>query len=130
MAVAEEMALAEEGTGTAVEAAETVEAEAGGLPTLNNLNNQLPAEEAAGAFTESGELSQEAIDNSQQIIDPADIGNPDVPDRFRKYTTQSYQSPAGPFQVHLYMDPATGEVFYGLDFKAIFNAGVAILQFP
>jgi hypothetical protein len=33
----------------------------------------------------------------------------------------TFQSPSGPFQVHFYMNPSTGETFYGLDHKAIFN---------
>jgi RHS repeat-associated protein len=123
-AVAGEIAAAEEAAGAA-EAADV------GLPTLSNLNSQLAAEEAEGAFTESGELSQEAIDNSQQIIDPADIGNPNVPNGFGKYTTDTYQSPSGPFQVHYYMNPSTGEIFYDLDYKLSFNSPLGpVLQYP
>ncbi len=49
------------------------------------------------------------------------MGNPAIPEGFGKYTTSTYQSPAGNFQVHFYMNPTTGQVYYGLDYKAIFN---------
>jgi uncharacterized protein RhaS with RHS repeats len=40
------------------------------------------------------------------------------------FTTRSFQSPSGPFQVHFYQNPTTGEIFYGLDYKAVFKAGI------
>ena len=98
--------------------------EAGGAPTLNNLGRQLPAEEAAGAFTASGALSPTALRSAEQIFAPGTLGNPAIPQGFGKYTTQTFRSPAGPFQVHFYMNPTTGEVFYGLDYKAVFNNGI------
>ncbi len=49
------------------------------------------------------------------------MGNPAIPEGFGKYMTSTYQSPAGNFQVHFYMNPTTGQVYYGLDYKAIFN---------
>lgn len=57
------------------------------------------------------------------IIDPAELTNPDIPSGFGKFTTLTYQSPSGNFQVHFYMDPVTGEPYYGLDYKVKFNSG-------
>ena len=47
--------------------------------------------------------------------------SPAIPAGFGKYSTQTFQSPAGDFQVHFYKHPVTGEVFYGADYKAKFN---------
>jgi hypothetical protein len=68
-------------------------------------------------------LSEEALTGSREIIPSFQIGKPEVPSGFSKFTTQTYQSPSGDFQVHFYMNPATSEPFYGLDYKAIFNSG-------
>jgi hypothetical protein len=68
-------------------------------------------------------LTQEALANSTEIIPSSQLGNPNIPAGFSKFTTQTFQSPAGNFQAHFYMNPATGEAFYGLDYKAIFNSG-------
>lgn len=38
-----------------------------------------------------------------------------------KYTTRTYQSPSGDFQVHYYMNRTNGAVNYGSDFKVVFN---------
>jgi hypothetical protein len=81
----------------------------------------LARQEAESAFTATGELSQEAIQGARQIIPPGQLGNPAIPQGFGKYATGTFNSPSGPFQMHFYMNPSTGETFYGLDFKAIFN---------
>jgi hypothetical protein len=82
---------------------------------------QLAQQEAESAFTAAGELSQEAIQGARQIIPPGQLGNPAIPQGFGKFSTQTFQSPSGPFQAHFYMNPSTGHTFYGLDFKVIFN---------
>jgi hypothetical protein len=82
---------------------------------------QLAQQEAESAFTASGELSQGAIQGAKQIIPPGQLGNPAIPQDFGKFSTQTFQSPSGPFQVHFYMNPSTNETFLGLDYKAIFN---------
>lgn len=87
------------------------------------LADQLVLEEAASAFTSEGALSDEALAGSREIIAEADIGNPNVPEGFSKYSTDTFQSPSGDFQVHFYMNEA-GETYYGLDYKAIFNNGI------
>jgi len=95
-------------------------------PTLRNLGRQLAAEEAAGAFKPNGELSDEALKGAQQIFEPGELGNPAIPKGFGKYTTRFFRSPSGWFQVHFYMNPATGEVFYGLDYKVVLKNGVKV----
>jgi hypothetical protein len=105
---------------TGVNAAETtIEA----APSLINLNRQLAAQKAGSAFTETGELSPGAIRGADEIISADRLGNPAIRDGFAKFTTRTFQSPSGPFQVHFYQNPTTGEIFYGLDYKAVFNAG-------
>jgi hypothetical protein len=81
----------------------------------------LARQEAESAFTATGELSQEAVQGARQIMPPGRLGNPAIPQGFGKFSTQTFQSPSGPFQVHFYMNPSTGKTFYGLDFKAIVN---------
>ena len=41
-----------------------------------------------------------------------------------KYTTQTFKSPSGSFQVHFYVNSKTGALNYTIDYKAVFNAGV------
>jgi RHS repeat-associated protein len=77
--------------------------------------------ELSEPFTRSGELTSEAIANSKQIMDPSKLGNPSIPGGFAKYSTRTFTSPSGPFQVHFYKDPTSLEVFYGLDYKVVFN---------
>jgi hypothetical protein len=38
-----------------------------------------------------------------------------------KYTSETFQSPAGSFQVHFYMNQVTGAVNYNIDYKIVFN---------
>ena len=76
---------------------------------------------AQEAFTTEGALSQSAINGSREIIEYARLGNPDIPSGFSKFSTDTFQSPSGPFQVHYYANPATGEIYYELDYKAVFN---------
>ena len=69
-------------------------------------------------------MTDEALAGSREIIPSSEIGNPNVPSGFSKFSTQTFQSPAGDFQTHFYMNPQTGEPFYGLDYKSIFNSGI------
>ncbi len=82
------------------------------------LNQQLSAQ---SAFNASGGLSQEAIAGADEIIPASSLGNPAIPSGFSKFTTQSFDSPSGPFQVHFYQNPTTGEIWTGLDYKTVFN---------
>jgi uncharacterized protein RhaS with RHS repeats len=97
---------------------------AGGAANIANgtrLADQLTLESANSPFAAEGGLTQDAIKNSNMIFKPGELGNPNIPYGFGKYTTETFQSPAGNFQVHFYKNPNTGEVFYGSDYKAIFN---------
>jgi RHS repeat-associated protein len=85
------------------------------------LAEQLAAESAASPFTAGGTLTDEAIAASREIIPANEIGNPGVPQGFAKYSTSSYQSPSGDFQVHFYYNVSTSKAFYDLDYKVKFN---------
>jgi RHS repeat-associated protein len=91
------------------------------LPTLRNLGVQLAEREAGSAFTATGQLSPGAISSSRLIVPAAKLINPQVPAGLAKYSTRTFASPSGPFQVHFYMDPLTMEIFYGLDYKVVFG---------
>ncbi len=87
---------------------------------------------AKSPFTAAGTLTQDAI-NSADIIRGLGVGrlnNPAIPEGFGKYTTDIFRSPAGDFQMHFYKNSATGEVFYGLDYKAIFNSMSGVPKKP
>jgi hypothetical protein len=85
------------------------------------LSQQLTLESAGSSFNADGTLTQDAINNSQLIYGPEDLSNPAIPDGYGKYTTQTFQSPYGNFQTHFYMNAETGDVYYGLDYKSVFN---------
>jgi RHS repeat-associated protein len=82
------------------------------------LNQQLSAQ---SAFNAAGGLSQEAIAGATLIIPSAKLINPAIPKEFAKFSTGTFNSPSGPFQVHFYMNPTTGEIWTGLDYKSVFN---------
>ena len=83
------------------------------------LKQDLLSREASSVFTDSGSLSQEAIAGSREIIPASKIGNPEIPADFSKFSTGTYNSPSGPFQVHFYQNPTTGEIWTGLDYKTV-----------
>ena len=85
------------------------------------LNEQLRLQSAASPFAADGTLTESTITNSREIIPAADIENKYVPSGMSKYSTPTYQSPSGDFQVHFYKNPTTGEVYFGLDYKVIFK---------
>lgn len=93
----------------------------GQATTSGKLAAQLSLGSARSVFTSSGRLTQEVIENSRKIIDSSKIGNKAIPDGFSKYTTQSFQSPQGNFQAHFYKNDTTGEIFYGADYKIIYD---------
>jgi RHS repeat-associated protein len=94
--------------------------ESGAANAINGirLNQQLSAQLA---FNAAGGLSQEAITGANLIIPAAKLGNPAIPTGFAKFSTGTFNSPSGPFQVHFYMKPTTGEIWTGLDYKSVFN---------
>jgi len=89
------------------------------------VGQQLALDEATSIFTASGELIPEVVAQSRMIIPSAELNNPAIPAGFAKYTTPTFRSPSGPFQMHFYLNPSTGEPFFLLDFKAVFNNGIS-----
>lgn len=85
------------------------------------LADTLRQQSAASPFTPDGYLTDEAIAASREIIPAGQVANPNVPSGFSKYATPTFQSPSGDFQVHFYYNGATGQPFYGLDYKVKFN---------
>lgn len=58
------------------------------------------------------------LGNSQLIEELASKGN--IND-WAKYSTESIPSPSGNFQMHFYQNRITGDVYYGMDYKAVFD---------
>lgn len=99
----------------------------------SNLPVKLASEEASSVFTPSGELQPEIVARSTLIISGTNLGNKalvealtangsDIAD-WGKYTTPTFRSPAGAFQVHFYYNSVIDEVFYGMDYKIKFVGG-------
>jgi filamentous hemagglutinin len=101
----------------------TTTASAQNIATIRPLAQQLQLESANSPFTPTGMLTNDAISSAKQVpgLGPGELSNPAIPPGFGKYTTDTFQSSAGNFQVHFYKNPNTGEVLYGLDYKAVFN---------
>ncbi len=106
-----------------------IEVEGGAASAQNTVNmarlvEQLRLESANSPFLADGRLTMEVIQNAEPIkgLGPGQLKNPAIPSGFGKFTTDTFQSPSGNFQVHFYMNPSTGEVFYDLDYKAVFNS--------
>ena len=95
--------------------------EAYNVANATKLADQLTLQSAKSPFTTAGTLTQDAIKGAEQIIASERLMNPNIPSGFGKYATDTFRSPAGDFQMHFYKNPTTGEAFYGLDYKAIFN---------
>ncbi len=95
------------------------------------LARQLAGEEASSIFTSSGGLQRSVINSSTEIIPGTSLKNTQLIKNLTadgsnladwgKYTTQTFSSPSGPFQVHFYMNSSTGAVHYLDDFKVVFN---------
>jgi hypothetical protein len=94
------------------------------------LADKLRNESANSPFRPGGFLEPDAIANSRMIMRGSDMKNPALRARFEerggagqwgKYGTQTHQSPYGDYQVHYYMNRASGEVMYGFDYKVVMN---------
>jgi len=98
--------------------------EAYNVANATKLADQLTLQSAKSPFTAAGTLTQDAINSSQVIrgLEAGRLNNPAIPSGFGKYRTDTFRSPAGDFQMHFYKNPTTGEAFYGLDYRAIFNS--------
>lgn len=99
--------------------------------TAPALARQLAGEEASSIFTSSGGLQQSVIDASREIIPGTGLSNGQLIKTLTadgssiadwgKFSTPTFNSPSGPFQVHFYMNPSTGIVHYLDDYKVVFN---------
>ncbi|WP_240992178.1 hypothetical protein [Rickettsiella grylli] len=94
------------------------------------LKRTLAIEQAKSIFDETGELTNEAINNSILITQGNRLGNKQLRDilsskgniyDWAKYSTDSTFSPSGNFQVHFYKNNVTGEIYYGMDYKSVFD---------
>ncbi len=95
------------------------------------LHDQLVFDEASSVFLPNGDLHPDVIAGSRPIIPGSDLNNPNVVHEltsdgsnindWAKMSTQTYQSPSGPFQAHYYQNQSTGAVNYNIDYKAKFN---------
>jgi len=93
------------------------------------LQKQLAQEEVSTLFSSKGELSQAAIKNSRRI--PLKINNPQLKQilsersgsilDWGKYETTPFHTPNGLARIHFYHNPVTGETYYGMDFKAVYD---------
>jgi len=111
-------------TGKGKAVAKEIGSQADNIADAKRLANQLKMQSASSPFTSDGKLTQNVISNAKPVpgLGPGELNNPSIPKGFGKYTTETYQSPSGSFQIHFYKNPTTGEVLYDLDYKAIFNS--------
>ena len=106
----------------------------GGAQNIANgvrLAKQLRFQEAASIFTKSGGLRADVIADSQVAMQGSKLLNQSLIQKLTSYggniadwakmTTKTFNSPSGPFQVHFYQNLKTGLVYYGDDFKVVFN---------
>ena len=103
-------------------AAKGVATGASSIANAGRLVEQLTVQSAQSPFTAAGTLTKEATASSRQIISPDQIKNAAVPSGFGKYATETFDSLAGKFQAHFYKNSTTGETFFGVDYKVIFNS--------
>ncbi|HML50363.1 MAG TPA: PKD domain-containing protein [Propionicimonas sp.] len=97
------------------------------------LSEQLARESAEAVFTPVGTLKPEVIAGSRRIIAGSELGNPNVVRGLTsdgsniadwgKYTTETFPSPQGPFQVHFYYNRVTQRANYAYDYKVVFTGG-------
>lgn len=85
------------------------------------LASQLRQQSASSPFKPNGELTEEAIRDSTMIMQNNRLSNPLVPKGYDKFSTKTFQSPSGNFQVHFYMNSRTGRTLYNIDYKVKFN---------
>ncbi|MGB6976174.1 MAG: hypothetical protein WBE18_01765, partial [Gammaproteobacteria bacterium] len=98
---------------------------------LLRLNYQLSIEEQQTLFNPIGGLSAGAIKNSRMIISGDDLENVtlinELSSRYGnlsdwgKYATDPIHTPANNFEIHFYHNSITGDVYYGMDYKAVLH---------
>jgi filamentous hemagglutinin len=79
---------------------------------------QLAGEEAGSLFTADGKLTKEALEQAKKI-ENINLGNPNIPAGYSKYTIPIERTPTGMGEVHFYgkQGPNGIEPWYGLDYK-------------
>jgi hypothetical protein len=112
------------------EIGEVIDLSASNHINLLRLQRQLTIEQAQSIFTETGELTDEIIRKSR-LIPLGELNNPELLNALSmrpgnlsdwgKYTTQLINSPSGDFQMHFYSNSVTEDVYYGIDYKAVFQ---------
>lgn len=95
------------------------------------LQQQLKMKHASSIFNEQGFLTEEAINTSRLIKPGEELGNLSLRNELSnksgnladwgKYSTRPINSPSGSFEMHFYRNLVTGDVYYGRDYKAIFQ---------
>ncbi|MES2662165.1 MAG: RHS repeat-associated core domain-containing protein [Pseudomonadota bacterium] len=112
------------GTGQVLKAGKVIKVANAADNSANGVKlvKQLQLESAKSAFDEKGLLTSQAIRQSREIFDSSRIKNLNIPKDLGKYSTQTFQSPSGNFQVHFYKNTKTNEVHYGHDYKVKFNS--------
>lgn len=98
---------------------------------LLRLQRELTLEQASSIFTEDGMLMPEVIEGSRIVIPGNELRNSQLIDALTsrggslsdwgKYATKPLSSPSGNFEIHFYQNSLTGDVYYGKDYKAIFE---------
>lgn len=93
------------------------------------LQRQLALEEISTMFKPNGELSKAAIEGSTRLWLPLNNSylkqilsdRPGNLSDWGKYQTVPIHTPGGLARMHFYHNPMTGDVYYGIDFKTIFD---------
>ena len=109
----------------------TIGSEAANHINALRLQRSLTIDQAKLIFTDTGSLTPEAIKNSLLIKPGEELGNSllrnelariggDISD-WGKFLTESIASPSGNFQMHFYRNSVTGNIYYGMDYKAVFD---------
>ena len=93
------------------------------------LQRSFTIEQAKSIFDDAGGLLPEVIQKSIRL--DIEFKNTELKEMlstqagnlsdWRKYITESVPSPSGNFRMHFYHNPVTGDVYYGMDYKAVFN---------
>jgi hypothetical protein len=94
------------------------------------LAEKLRLESANSPSATDGTLTPGVIGESREVIPGENLGNKALQEKFAqrggaaqwgKYSTPTYQSPYGPFQVHYYYNSTSGDVMYDFDYKVVMN---------
>jgi hypothetical protein len=107
-----------------------VENEASNHINALRLQRSFTIEQAKSIFDETGGLLPEVIQSSTRLkinpfrnteLNEALSGRAGNLSDWRKYVTESIPSPSGNFRMHFYHNSVTNDVYYDMDYKAVFN---------